>query len=195
MSRLQPVDVATMDEGMREEWDSLVRWRKGEPPGGMFGGPFDAWFRSPEFCHQMRVFGLWFWEKTSVDRGLIELAISIAAYHWQSNVEWSHANTAIRFGIEESVLEEVKAGKRPTSSREDVRLIYDLSMAFLQNKSLSDALYEKAKATWGERGITEIAGVLGFYTMVAFTLRAYDIEPSEEGRQHFARPEEADWRG
>lgn len=192
MSRLGPIpDPATMDETMKAEYDSLVRFRKGAPPSGYWGGPYDPWFRSPELCHQMRTFGLWFWEKTSLDRGIVELAISLSAHFWQSNVEWSHADTAVRNGIPQSVLDDVLAGRRPDSDREDILTVYDLSLALMQGKSLSDVLYKRALEAFGERGMTEIAGVLGFYTMIAFQLRTFDVEPAEEGFHGFEPPSEA----
>jgi 4-carboxymuconolactone decarboxylase len=192
MSRLGPIpDPDVMDEAMKAEYDSLVRFRKGAPPSGYWGGPYDPWFRSPELCHQMRTFGLWFWEKTSLDRGIVELAICVAAWHWQANVEWTHANTAIRNGIPESVLDDVQHGRRPNSDREDILTAYDVSRALLEAKSLSDALYARALAQFSERGITELAGVVGFYTMVAFHLRVFDVEPNEDGFHGFARPVEA----
>lgn len=192
MSRLGPIpDPATMDETMKAEYDSLVRFRKGAPPSGYWGGPYDPWFRSPELCHQMRTFGLWFWEKTSLDRGIVELAISLSAHFWQSNVEWSHADTAVRNGIPQSVLDDVLAGRRPDSDREDILTVYDLSLALMQGKSLSDVLYKRALEAFGERGMTEIAGVIGFYTMIAFQLRTFDVEPAEEGFHGFESPSEA----
>lgn len=192
MSRLGPIpDPATMDEAMKEEYDSLVRFRKGAPPAGYWGGPYDPWFRSPELCHQMRTVGLWFWEKTCMDRGIVELAISVAAYHWQSNTEWTHADTAVRNGIPQSVLDDVQAGRRPNTDREDILTVYDVSMALLAGKSLSDDLYNRTLAAFGERGLTEIGGLLGFYTMVAFNLRAFDVEPGEDGFHGFQRPAEA----
>ncbi len=188
MSRLGPLNTETMDDVLRAEYDSLVR-NRGVPADGSFGGPFDAWIRSPELCHKMREFGGMLWERTSLDRGVVELAIAITAEFWDANVEWSHAETAIRNGIERAVLDDVQAGRRPESPREEIGLVYDLAQAFLRNKSLSEALYQRALAQIGERGLVEVAEIVGFYTMVSFTTRAFDIEPPV-GRRPFPRPPE-----
>lgn len=191
MSRLGPIpDPSTMDEVTKTEFDSLVRFYKGVPESGYWGGPYDPWFRSPELCHQMRTFGLWFWEKTSIDRGIVELAISVAAYYWQSNVEWTHADRAVEYGIPQSVLDDVQIGNRPVSDRNDVLVTYDLSMTLLEGKSLSNDLYNKVIELFGERGLTEMSSLLGFYTMVAFQLRSFDVEPDSDGFHGFSRPEE-----
>lgn len=189
MSRLGPLNPETMDDVLRKEYDSLVR-NRGVPVGGVFGGPFDAWIRSPEFCHKMREFGGMLWERTSLDRGIVELTIAITAAFWNANVEWSHAETAVRNGIDRAVLDDVQAGRRPTSPREEVGLAYDLTTVFLRNKSLSEALYQRAVALIGERGLVEVAEIVGFYTMVSFTTRAFDIEPAEDRPRPFTRPVE-----
>lgn len=189
MSRLGPLNPETMDEVLRTEYDSLVR-NRGVPEGGVFGGPFDAWILSPELCHKMREFGGMLWERTSLDRGIVELTIAITAAFWNANVEWSHAETAVRNGIDRAVLDDVQAGRRPASPREEVGLVYDLTQVFLRNQSLSEALYQRAVTLIGERGLVEVAEIVGFYTMVSFTTRAFDIEPAEGRPQPFPRPVE-----
>lgn len=190
MTRLGPLDPTTMDAALKKEYDSLVR-NRGVPEGGMFGGPFDGWLRSPELCHEMRVFGGMLWERTSLDRGVVELAIAITAAFWHSNVDWSHAARAVELGVEQSVLDAVEAGRRPSSDRPDVMVVSDLAQAFLNNRSLSHALYERAVHTIGERGVVEVAEIVGYYTTIAFTTRAFDVEPAEGRPRPFARPEEA----
>lgn len=189
MTRLGPLDPETMDEVLRKEYDSLVR-NRGEPTDGMFGGPFDAWIRSPELCHKMREFGGMLWDRTTIDRGLAELAMAIAAAYWHSNVDWSHAERAVSFGVDQAVVDAVEAGRAPDEAHADARLIYDLARAFLENKSLSEALYGRAVDRFGERGLVEIAEIVGFYTMIAFTTRAFDIEPAEGRPRPFSRPPE-----
>ena len=189
MTRLGPLDPETMDEALRKEYDSLVR-NRGVPPEGIFGGPFDGWLRSPVLCHEMRVFGGLLWEQTSLDRGVVELAIAIAAAYWHSNVDWSHAARAVELGIDQAVLDAVEAGRRPASDRADVLVTYDLAQAFLQNKSLSEQLYQQAVSVIGERGIVEVAFLVGYYTTIAYTTRAFDVEPPADRARTFSRPPE-----
>lgn len=63
--------------------------------------------------------------------------------------------------------------------------------ALLQGEALSAALYELGIEHFGERGLAEIAALTGYYTMVAFTLRTFDIEPEVGAPQAFPRPNEA----
>lgn len=191
MTRLRPIPDDQMTPEVRTEWESLARWRKPQADG-QIGGPFDTWLRSPEMSNQMRRFGGFLWERTSLDRGIVEFAIGIASVYWQSNYEWNaHGPRAVEYGIPQAVADELLAGKKPTTDRNDINVAYDVCQALLEGKALSTTLYDRAIAEFGERGLVELCGTIGFYTQVAFTLRAFDVEPAEGQPRPFGPPPEA----
>jgi len=117
-----------------------------------------------------------FWERTSLDRGLVELAISITGRVWESNVEWAaHAPRAVEYGIPQSVIDDVYAGRRPKGSAEQ-ELLYDVCMSLHQDHRLPLSLYSKATEAFGERGLMEITAISGFYTLISMTLNAFEVE-------------------
>ena len=120
MSRLAPLNLDEQPQEVREEYDHLARGRKPRPDG-TFGGPFDTWLRSPEMSRALRRFGGLVWERTSLDRGIVELAICVAGRHWSANVEWrAHEPRAVEHGIPQSVMDDVLAGRAPSTDREDI---------------------------------------------------------------------------
>jgi 4-carboxymuconolactone decarboxylase len=178
MTRLRAVPAEEMTPEQAEEWESLLR-QYTPKADGLIGGPFDTWFRSPEMSRMMRRFGGFLWNRTSLDRGIVEFAIDIAAVHWQSNYEWNaHAPRAVENGIPQSVMDELVAGRKPSSDRNDINVAYDVCRALLDGKGLSQGLYDRAIEEFGERGLVELCGTIGFDTTVAFTLRAFDVEPA-----------------
>ena len=132
MSRLIPKTRAQLDERQREQFDSITRFR--EPgPDGQFGGPFDVWLRSPEFGKRMVSFGTFIWNRTTLPRGLIELAIIVTARHWRSNVEWvAHARLALANGIAQHIVDDVFEQRRPTRASADELVVYDVAHALLR---------------------------------------------------------------
>jgi 4-carboxymuconolactone decarboxylase len=42
---------------------------------------------------------------------------------------------------------------------------------------ISDTSYLRALDTFGQRGVVELAGLIGYYMMVAMTLVAHDLQP------------------
>ncbi len=189
MTRLAPLNLDEQPQDVREEYDHLARARRPREDG-TFGGPFDTWLRAPEMSRALRRFGGLVWERTSLDRGIVELAICIAGRHWQANVEWAaHEPRAVEYGIPQSVMDDVLAGRAPSTDREDIRATVEISEALLAGKSLSQGLYDRGVALFGERGMVEIAATVGYYTLVAFTLRTFEVEPA--GTRFFERPPEA----
>jgi 4-carboxymuconolactone decarboxylase len=159
----------------REEYESIARSRKPRPDGRI-GGPFDAHLLNPELSHRVRGLGNMLWERTSLDRGLVELAISITGCFWQANVEWAaHAPRAVEYGIPQSVMDDVFAGRRPQGIPEQ-QLVYDVCMSLHRDHRLPMPLYRLAIEAFGERGLMEITAIIGFYTLISMTLNAFEVE-------------------
>ncbi|MEE8421606.1 MAG: carboxymuconolactone decarboxylase family protein [Dehalococcoidia bacterium] len=171
--------VRTRDDLTEEQqasYDAVFETR-GAQPDGTLGGPFDPWLLNPELSHRMRGMGGFLWTRTSLARGIVELAISITARFWRSNVEWAaHAPRAVEYGIAQEVLDSVLAEQRPDDAPEEQGLLYDVCMFLHQERGLSRELYDRAVATFGEQGLVEIIGVIGYYATVSMTLNAFEVE-------------------
>jgi 4-carboxymuconolactone decarboxylase len=175
MSRQTPYDPANLTPEQKAEYENLTRTRTPRPDG-MLGGPFDPWLLNPELCHRVRGLGGMLWERTSLDRGLVELAISITGRVWEANVEWAaHAPRAVEYGIPQAVMDDVLAGRRPKGTPEQ-ELTYDVCMAMHSDHRLALPVYREAVAAFGERGLAEIMGIIGYYTLVSMTLNAFEVE-------------------
>jgi 4-carboxymuconolactone decarboxylase len=186
MTRQTLRDPSTFNEKETAEYESFTRTRKARPDGSL-GGPFDPWLLNPELSHRLRGLGGMLWERTSVDRGLVELAMSVCGRFWEANVEWAaHAPRAVEFGVPQSVMDDVYAGRRPNGTPEQV-LIYDVCMSMQNDHRLPTELYRRAVATFGERGLMEIMAVIGYYTLVSMTLNAFEVEVAPGTEAPFIR--------
>ena len=76
MSRLPSMSRDELTSEQRDEYDDLARTRTPRADGTI-GGPFDAWLLSPELSHRLRGLAVMRGERTSPDRGRVELAIPI----------------------------------------------------------------------------------------------------------------------
>ena len=186
MTRQTRRDPGTFTAEQRTEYESLLRSRKPRPDGTI-GGPFDPWLLNPEMSHRLRGLGGMLWERTSLDRGLVELAISITGRVWEANVEWApHAPRAVEYGVPQAVMDDVYAGRRPNGTPEQV-LVYDVCMAMHIDHRLSRPLYESATAAFGERGLAEIMAAIGYYVLVSRTPNAFEVEVAPGTPVPFAR--------
>lgn len=53
--------------------------------------------------------------------------------------------------------------------------MYEFARMLQQTGSVDAPLHAAVAARWGERGVVELTGVIGYYTMVSMTLNAHEI--------------------
>lgn len=175
MSRLTPRRPEELSPEQRARYDEVARVRPPRPDG-QIGGPFDPWLRSPELSRRAMGLGDFIWQRTTLPRRLIELAILVTGRAWRSNVEWvAHARLAREFGVAQETIDAIFAERRPESAPDDEKLVYDVSHAIHATRDLPLELYQRAVARFGEQGLVELLATLGFYTFVSMTLNAFDV--------------------
>jgi 4-carboxymuconolactone decarboxylase len=146
------------------------------------GGPFNAWMRSPELGMRLQAVGEYVRFKTSIPQRLNELAILITAREWTSQYEWyAHHALAMKAGLDPAIAEDIAAGKRPASMKEDEAAVYDFCIELHRSKKVSEANYKRVKALFGEQGVVELIGVSGYYTAVSMTLNVAQV-PVPDGK-------------
>jgi 4-carboxymuconolactone decarboxylase len=188
-SRLKPKPFAEMTAAQQEQYERIKRARQPRADG-QFGGPFDPWLRSPEVAQRAMSLGNFIWERTSVGRRIVELAIIVTGRHWRSNVEWvAHSRMAREQGVSDAVIQAVFEQRMPDDAPDDEKLTIEVCRALHETHDLPRALYDRAIATWGEQGLMEIIQTIGFYGFVSMTLNAFDIPTGPGDPTPFPRGE------
>ena len=67
-------------------------------------------------------------------------------------------------------LADIAAGQRPDNMKDDEAALYDLATALYRDKKVSDPVYKAALDKFGERGIMDIIGIIGYYDLTSMTL-------------------------
>ncbi|HYR42895.1 MAG TPA: carboxymuconolactone decarboxylase family protein [Terriglobia bacterium] len=149
------------------------------------GGPFNVLLRSPEMGDLAQEFGASTRFRSSLPRKLNEMAIIITARYWTAQYEWNaHRKAAADNGLNESIIQAIAAGKRPASMDAGETVVYNFSTELLNTKHVSDALFKATVDKFGERGVVDLMGVIGWYQFVSSLLNV-DRYPLPEG----AKPE------
>lgn len=187
MSRLTVKKRDELTDEQREQFDRIARFR--EPgPAGTFGGPFDPWLRSPELARRSIAMGTFVWERTSLERRIVELAICVTARFWRSNVEWvAHTRAALQYGVQQQTLDAIMERQLPADAPDDEKLAYQVCIALHETHELPRPLYDRAVERFGEQGLVEIVAVIGYYTQVSMTLNAFEIQMPGIDEQPFER--------
>ncbi len=187
MSRLGAKQPDELTAAQREQHERTGRVRRAGADG-QYGGPFDPWIRSPEFGRRALGMGDFLWERTTIGRRVVELAILVTARFWESNIEWwAHARLARENGVSDAVIDAIYADTRPVTAPQDELIAYDMCRSLHEQHALAPDLYDRAVAQFGEEGLMELVATIGFYTMVAMTLHAFDVTVPDGVDPPFAR--------
>ena len=177
----------TYEELNRQQKTMIDHVLAGERRGST-EGPFNVFLRSPELGDAAQQLGAQVRFHNSLPRKLSELAILTTARHWSAQFEWSaHSRTAAQAGIGAPIIEAIANGKRPTGLQPDETAVYNFCQEVLTTKHASDATFQAAIATVGERGVVDLIGVMGYYSMVAMALNV-DRYPLADGAKPELKP-------
>jgi DNA-binding NtrC family response regulator len=78
-------------------------------------------------------------------------------------------------------IEAIRIGKRPDFDKAEEAQIYDFVREMLDNKRVCDATYAATRTLVGEQGLVDLVTLMGYYTMISFTLNCFAV-PVPEGQ-------------
>ena len=109
--------------------------------------------------------------RPDVPAKLRELAIIVTARHWTAQYEWNaHRRAAAQAGLKEEIIKAIADRKRPTGMQPDEEVVYNFATELLETKNVSDAAFKAVVDKFGEKGVVDIIGVMGYYQMVSMLL-------------------------
>ncbi len=139
--------------------------------GGTVGSPFNVFLRSPEMGDHLQAVGSYIRFKSSLGMRLNEMAILVVARQWTAQYEWhAHHRLALQAGLDPKIAEDIAQGRRPAGMKADETAVYDFCRELLDTKQVGDATYKAVLDLFGERGVMDLIGVTGYYTLVAMVL-------------------------
>ena len=183
--RLAKLSYEQLSDAQKKVWDEVVAG-----PRKKMHGPFFLWLHSPELLSRGEKLGLYARFHSSLPPRLSELCILIMAAHWNCAGEWvDHEPIARSQGVDAAALEALRLGKPATFGKEDEQAVYDVAQELLATREVSDATYARAKAVLGERGILDCIAVLGYYTLIAMSMKTFAQKPEGVGDPFAGRGE------
>jgi 4-carboxymuconolactone decarboxylase len=150
----------------------VVSGKRGKVPGPMIG-----WLPNPELARRAQRLGELLRYETSLEPVLSELAILICGRHWTSHYEWTaHKRIALEAGLDPRTVADIAARKtRPFLRGVREETVYAVASTLLSQTKIDDALFAQGVATLTERGMVDLVGILGYYSLVALTLNTFEL--------------------
>lgn len=142
-------------------------------------GPFPAWLHSPEFADLAQQLGAFCRYRTTLPLVESELLILCVAGQMRCIGEQQiHEPIARAAGLPEAVIDDLRAGRPARLPTPRMQMLHDVAMELLSTHRIGPGLFGEALAAFGERTLVEIVGVIGYYTLAAQTLNAFEMSMS-----------------
>lgn len=170
-SRLPLPNVNSLDPEQRAVHDSILATR------GNLSGPFLAWMHSPSLASPAEKLGAFCRYNTVFSLVESELLILCVAAHYQCLGEQQiHEPIAHKAGLSETIIDQLRCCRSPALTDFRQQLMHRIANTLLQSHRIPDDLYREGIAEFSERGMVELIGILGYYTLVAMTLNAFEMQ-------------------
>ena len=164
--RMPPIPADKLTEAQKRAAETFAEGR-----GYQIRGPFVPLIRSPEVMLRAKAISDYLRFKNTLDQRLVEMLILITAREWTQQYVWnSHYPQALKAGLKREIADAIADGRRPTGMAEDEETAYDLAVEILRLKRVSDASYGRAVDRFGEQGVIDLLGVVGYYNFLAIVM-------------------------
>lgn len=165
-NRMPPIPTDKMTDAQRKVAAEIAAG-----PRGKVEGPYWPIIRSPGLTESLQRVGEYYRYRCPLDRKLNEMAALMAARSWSQQFIWDvHILQALDAGLKNDVALAIAEGRRPVGMAEDEEILYDFVTELLVNQGASDPTYARTVAKFGESGIVDFVGIVGYYTMLAMIM-------------------------
>lgn len=164
--RMPPLAPEAMNDAQRKAAEALIAG-----PRKAVIGPFIPLLRSPELMDRLQRVGEYLRFGSSIPAKLNELAMLLTARHTTNQFEWAvHHPIAIKAGVAHATLDLIEQGRDPVGLAEDEELVFHFCTELLSTHHVSDATYARALEAFGERGVMDLVGTVGYFVAICMAM-------------------------
>jgi len=169
--RLKLISPDEMNADQKATYDEAVAGERGSAPAPML-----AWLNSPEMARHATRLGETLRFNTMFPAKLSEIAILVTARHFTAHYEWwAHKRLALKGGMDVEIIDAIRDRRTPQFDDAKGAMIYEVAKSLHEGHGLSKGLYADAVKLLSERGLVEIIGLCGYYTLVSLTLNTFEF--------------------
>lgn len=167
-----PVEQMTVEQ--KKAYDLMIEER------GEVSGPYKIWLQNPTLMQVMVPIGKYFQRShSSLSDAEREIVVNLINAKWlaaYSNYE--HEKIGENAGLPPEKVQALIAGLHTSFDDPRQQVVYDMTCALIAPRIVPQGLYQRAINLLGDRGLTDLAVLIGYFTSVSLSLTAYDV-PSD----------------
>lgn len=154
-------------------------------PRGELRGPFVPLIHSPGLASNIQRLGEFVRFGSDIPDGPLEIAVLMTARKLDcANIWESHSRLAAKAGVARDTVAAISSRQTPAGLTGADADVYAFVAELLAANKVSDAAFDRVLARWGRKGAMELAGAVGYYSMLAMVLNVAE-RPLEPGSVPF----------
>jgi 4-carboxymuconolactone decarboxylase len=171
MARLQPItskeQVPAKDHAIV---DAIAQSR------GAIQGPFTMFMHCPELAGRVAHLGAFVRFEGSLDMRARVLAAMTVAREFEAVYVWgAQTGGARRQGVPEATITAIRENHSRGIPPEDAEIV-DFTRQLLRKHRVDEASASALRKRFGDQGFIELTGAIGYYSMLAMTVNACELE-------------------
>lgn len=174
MSRIPVLQPDELTDAQRDVHDRIA-----SGPRGGVRGPLAMWLHRPELADRAQQLGRYCRYDSSLPPRLSELAILTTARIWDAAYEWqTHLPHAQAAGLGDGIIDALAEDRTPDFQAEDEELVYLFTRELNLTRAVPDTMFDRTMACLGRDGMVDLVGLLGYYSLISMTIKAFDVPPA-----------------
>ncbi len=171
MARLTPItskqQVAAKDQAIV---DGIVASR------GALQGPFTMFLHCPELAGRLAHLGAFVRFEGALDMRVRVLAAMTVARELDAVYVWgAQAGQARKLGVPDSTIAAVRENRSGGLPPDDAQIV-EFTRTLMRRHRVDDAIVKALRARFGDDGFIQLTGTIGYYSMLAMTVNACELE-------------------
>ena len=163
-----PYDQMTREQ--QEGYRALLESR------GRLPGPGKIYVHNAKLAKVLGPLGAHFRTGYSLSEREREIAVCIVNSKFHTAYATNaHERAAKASGLPSEKVEAILSGLPTSFSDTREQVVYEMAICLSNSRWVSKGLYDRAVEALGHVGVTDVIGLMGFYTTVAMTLAFYDV--------------------
>ncbi|MGH7307677.1 MAG: carboxymuconolactone decarboxylase family protein [Candidatus Rokuibacteriota bacterium] len=150
--------------------DAIVKSR------GALQGPFTMFLHSPELAGRVAHLGAYVRFEGSLDMRVRVLAAMVVAREFEAVYVWgAQTGSARKQGVPEATISAIREKHSRGLPPEDAQIV-DFTRQLVTKHRVDDATVKALRARFGDDGLIQLTGAIGYYSMLAMTVNACELE-------------------
>jgi alkylhydroperoxidase family enzyme len=141
---------------------------------GRLHGPFNAMLVSPDVGDAMQALGAAIRYKSGLSARAREIAILELSVLRKSSFEWyAHEHVGRQAGLTDAEIAALHSGAAAPTFDATESLVRELVRTLVRERDLDDITFALAKKLLGERVLMDVIALVGYYDLLALSLRVW----------------------